>query len=196
MSQQRFSPNTVTQARPGSHTASDVHASRQFVVSAQTGAPDTSGRQTVRLPLQSDGPHGVPAGDGEQGINRPPMSAMKSLILLSVLVSLSPFGLKHPPFASALANAFRNAASALAMHSKLTVVPFRTAIAWQVSFASTFFLTALIFASAHFTARRDATETAAFAGAAPRITPTRTTIVNFMWASRPSVSADRRGLVV
>ena len=48
MPQQRFAPSTVTQARPASHVASDVHVvSRQAVVSVQTGAPDTSGRHRV-----------------------------------------------------------------------------------------------------------------------------------------------------
>src|SRR6266851_228678 len=130
ISQQRFAPSTATQARPGSHTASDVHVvCRHAAVSAQTGAPDTSGRHRVRRPLHSDGPHGVPDTDGIQGISKLPVSAMKESILPSAVVSLSPFGLKHPPFTSALAKAFRKAASALAMQSGLMAVLFLTAIA-------------------------------------------------------------------
>src|SRR2546426_5446640 len=78
MSQQRFSPSTATQARPASHVASDVHTCPQSVVSAHTGAPDTSARHTVRLPLQSDGPHSVPDGDGEQGRSEEHTSELQS----------------------------------------------------------------------------------------------------------------------
>jgi len=105
---------------------------------------------------------------------------MNPSTLLSLLVSLLPFGLKHPPFASALAKAVRNAASAFAMQSGLTAVPFLTAFAWQASLASTFLLTALIFASAHFTARRDEAETAACVAVAPRTSPSRPAVVAFM----------------
>ena len=38
-------PKTETQALPESQVASEVHVSRQLVVSAQTGAPDTSDTQ-------------------------------------------------------------------------------------------------------------------------------------------------------
>ncbi len=147
-----------------------------------------SGRHSIRRPRQSEAPHGVPPGEGEQGINKLPISAMNSLILPSLLVSLSPFGLKHPPFASALAKAVRNAASALAMQSGLTAVLFLTAIAWQVSLASTFLLTALIFASAHFTARRDEAETAAFPAPGLRTSTSRTTNVAFMLTSHSLAS--------
>jgi len=186
MSQQRFAPRTVTQALPASHIASDVQVScRQLEVSVQTGAPDTSERHRVKRPAQSDGPQSVPDTDGEQGMSRLPMSEMSLSTLRSPLVSLSPFGLKHPPFASARANAFRNAASAFAKQSGLTAVLFLTATASQASFASTFLLTALIFASAHVAARLAEIETAAFAAAAPRTSPSRTDIVTFITLNPP-----------
>jgi len=67
-------PKTETQALPESQVASEVHVSRQLVVSAQTGAPDTSDTHRVRRPPQSDAPHVDPCG--EQGIKRLPISAM------------------------------------------------------------------------------------------------------------------------
>src|SRR5262249_20361597 len=142
-----------------------------------------SGRQSVRRPLQSDGPHGVPDKDGVQGINRLPVSAMNESIAPSAWDSLLPFGLKHPPFASALAKAVKNAASALARHSGLTIVFLRTAIAWQVSLASVFRFTARSFASPHFIARRADAERAPFAAVAPSTSPSSTTIVTLIPSS-------------
>src|SRR5689334_357260 len=181
MSQQRFTPSTGTHARPTSHAVSVVHVpGRHALVSAQTGAPETSGRQRVRRPRQSERPHGVPDTDGMHGINRLSVSAMNESTVSSTLAALLPFGLKQPPLASARANVVRNAASAWARQSGLTALFRRTAIAWHRSLASLFRSTALSFASAHFIARRADDDSAPFAGAAPRTTPTSTAVATFI----------------
>src|SRR5689334_20653025 len=187
MSQQRFTPSTGTHARPTSHAVSVVHVpGRHALVSAQTGAPETSGRQRVRRPRQSERPHGVPDTDGMHGINRLSVSAMNESTVSSTLAALLPFGLKQPPLASARANVVRNAASAWARQSGLTALFRRTAIAWHRSLASLFRLTALSFASAHFIARRADDDSAPFAGAAPRTTPTSTAVATFIRTSHPT----------